>query len=451
MKYGIRHPLLLGIAALTLTLLSSIAGLAQIVSYDLQGQYLVVASDGDFLASSYVDGQIPSDDPRYQDALTLIPLPFTGETISLNVSNSVLTPPEIMALSPDGKAAFVIESAAQRPLGATDRADIPPGRLLTRVDLTNPRQPQIVAQQTLETPPEAIDMHPAGNWLAIVTNPAANSDEPEALQLIPVSGTTLGEPLSFPLDSLGIPAAAGALDASYVEWHPSGRYLAINLYRQNRVVFLEFTPDTAEASVKLWGDPVTVDPDPFSGRFTPDGRYYLSANWQRNFAADSLETRLPDQSSTVSVIRLKTSDAECSEDHCVHQVMATVASDRSSEGIAISPDGTLVATANMRNTALPPNSPRFTREATISLFRLDAATGQLQKIGDFPFEGVLPEGITFDATGNHVIVATFEYLNSPQPTGGLEIWQVNREPRLDLKYQGRINVPHGAHQVLVSP
>jgi DNA-binding beta-propeller fold protein YncE len=133
------------------------------------------------------------------------------------------------------------------------------------------------------------------------------------------------------------------------------------------------------------------------------------------------------------------------------QVTATVESDLSSEGIAISPDGTLVATANMRNTALPPNSPRFTREATVSLFRFDAATGQLQKTGDFPFAGVLPEGITFDATGDHVIVATFEYLNSPQPTGGLEIWQVNREPQLKLEYQGKINVPHGAHQVLVSP
>lgn len=451
MKYGIRHPLLLGIAALTLTLLSSVAGLAQVVSYDLQGQYLVVASDGDFFASSYVDGQIPGDDPRYQDALTLIPLPFTGEMISLNVSNSVLTPPKIMALSPDGKAAFVVESAAQRPAGATTRADIPPGRLLTMVDLTNPRQPQIVAQKILENAPEAIDVHPEGNWLAIVTNPAADSDQPETLQLVPVSGTTLGEPLSFLLDTLGIPNTAGVSDASYVEWHPSGRYLAINLYRQNRVIFLKFTTDAGEVGVEQWGNPVTVDPDPFSGRFTPDGNYYLTANWQRNFEADSLETRLPSQPSTVSVIRLQTSDAQCAEDNCVHQVTATVESDLSSEGIAISPDGTLVATANMRNTALLPNSPRFTREATVSLFRLDVATGQLQKTGDFPFEGVLPEGITFDATGDHVIVATFEYLNSPQPTGGLEIWQVNREPQLELEYKGQINVPHGAHQVLVSP
>jgi DNA-binding beta-propeller fold protein YncE len=442
MRQGILRQLLLGIAALTLTLLSASKGLAQVASADLQGRYLAVASDGDFFASSYVDGRIPGNDSRYQDALTLIPLPLTEEAVSLNVSNSVISPPEIMALSPNGTMAFVVETAAQRPENATTRAELSPGRLLTMVDLTNPRQPKILAQRAVGTAPEAIDVDPNGNWLAIVTNPAADSDEPEALQLVPVNGRTLGEPISFPLNTLGIPTAEGALDASSVEWHPSGQYLAINLYRQNRVVFLEFTQTSGEVGLQLWGNPVTVDPDPFSGRFTPDGRYYLSANWQRNFEADSLEGRLPAQPSTVSVIRLGNGG---------HRVTATVASDSSSEGIAISPDGRFVVTANMRDTALPQSSPRFTREATVSLFRLEAATGQLQKAGDFPFEGVLPEGITFDATGEHIIVATFEYLDSAQPTGGLEIWQVSRQPRLELKYYGRINVPHGAHQVLVAP
>lgn len=103
----------------------------------------------------------------------------------------------------------------------------------------------------------------------------------------------------------------------------------------------------------------------------------------------------------------------------------------------------------MRDTALPQDSPRFTRQATVSLFSFDASTGRLTKAGDYPFEGVLPEGISFDATGEHLIVATFEYLDSDK--GGLEVWQVKREPKLDLQYAGRINVPHGSHQVIVLP
>ena len=414
---------------------------------DLQGKHLVVISDGDFFASSYADNRIPDLDPRYQDALTIIPLPLGSETVSLNVSNSVNGPPEALALAPDGNTAFVIEYVGQRNADAQTREDLPPGRWLTMVDLTNPSQPQISDYEVsrrhrLEIAqfPEAIDVHPSGKWLAITTD----SGESEVLQFIPVNNSTLGKPIDISLENLEIPTAEGELNASYVEWHPNGRYLALNLYRQNRIVFLEFVRDKAsgEISLKPWGEPVTVDADPYSGRFTPDGKYYLTANWKRNFDADSLEGRLPTQASTVSVINLGDDS---------HQVITTVASDRSSEGIAISPDGKLVATVNMRETALPTSSSRFTRQATVSLFSFDPDTGQLTKAGDFPFEGMLPEGISFDATGEHLIVATFEYLDSDEPTGGLDIWRVNLEPNLGLQYAGRIDVPHGSHQILVSP
>lgn len=417
---------------------------------DLQGQFLAVISDGDFFASSYVDNGIPGSDPRYRDALTIVPLPFDEETVSLEVSNSVNGPPEALALSPDGRTAFVVEYVGQRPAGATTRNDLPPGQLLTMVDLTNPRQPRVIDQIDIGPFPEAIDMHPEGNWLAIATD----SSESEVLQLVPLNDSNLGDPISISLESLGIPAAEGLLNASYVEWHPSGQYLAVNLYRQNRIVFLQFTQDamSGEASLALWGEPVFVNADPYSGRFSSDGRYFITANWERNFEADSLEGRLPSGPSTVSVIRLNMDEASTLENRTRrHQVTSTVASDQSSEGIAISPDDTLVATANMRDTALPMSSSRFTRSATVSLFTFDTGSGQLAKAGDFAFEGVLPEGITFDATGEHLIVATFEYLDSEKPTGGLEIWRINRAAALNLEYVGRINVPHGAHQVVVKP
>lgn len=409
---------------------------------NLRGRYIASISDGDFFASTYVDGRIPPIDSRYQDALTLIPLPFDeNHIVSLNVSNSVSSAPEALALSPDSRTAFVVEYSGQRAPGATTRKDLPSGRLLTSIDVSNPKQPKIVDRVEIATAPEAIDVHPKGQWLAIATD---SSKSDEVLQLVPVQGAKLGTPVSISLASLGIPSATGLLNASYVEWHPSGRYLAVNLYRQNRIVFLEFTQD-ATGKVKLipWGNPVSVGTDPFSGRFTPNGQYYITANWGRDFAATSVEGRLTPKPSTVSVVRLDPQSRN-------HQVVTTVESDRSSEGIAISPDGTMVATANMRETAFPRTSPRFTREATVSLFRFDPASGQLTKAGDFPFESILPEGITFDATGENLLVATFEYLDSQQPTGGLEIWRVERQPNLRLQYIGRINVPHGAHQVLVA-
>jgi len=450
MKIGLKllSNLAIGISVLATVLLFNIAHVESQESeqINLQGKHLVVISDGDFFASSYVDDRLPKIDPRYQDALTIIPLPLGSETVSLNVSNSVNAPPEVLALAPGGNTAFVIEYLGQRNSDTKTRENLPPGRWLTMVDLTNPRQPKIRDRLEIAQFPEAIDVHPSGKWLAITTD----SGESEVLQFIPVNDSTLGKPISISLENLGISATEGELNASYVEWHPNGRYLALNLYRQNHIVFLEFTQDktSGEVSLKPWGKPVTVDADPFSGRFTADGKYYLTANWKRNFEAHSLEERLPTQRSTVSVIRLGDPSGYAPRNRS-HQLITTVASDLSSEGIAISPDGKLVATANMRDTALPTSSPRFTREATVSLFRLDTNSGQLRKVGDYPFEGVLPEGISFDATGEHLIVATFEYLDSTQ--GGLDIWRVNPEPNLGLQYAGRINVPHGSHQVIVSP
>lgn len=439
---SILRNLIIGICVLTTVLLLNIVSslTQESLPISLQGKHLVVVSDGDFFASTYADSRIPAFDPRYQDTLTIMPLPLGSATASLDVSNSVNAPPEVLALSPDGNTAFVIEYLGQRNSDAKTREDLPPGRWLMMVDLTNPTQPKISDRQRLAQFPEAIDVHPGGKWLAITTD----SGEAEVLQLVPISKSGLGKPVSIPLESLGIPVADGNLNASYIEWHPKGRYLALNLYRQNRIVFLEFTEDRAsgEVSLKPWGEPVTVDADPYSGRFTPDGKYYLTANWKRNFDADSLEGRLPTEASTVSVIRLGDNS---------HQVITTVKSDRSSEGIAISPDGKLVATANMRDTALPTTSSRFTREATVSLFSFDADLGQLTKAGDYPFEGILPEGISFDATGEHLIVATFEYFNSDELTGGLEVWRVNQKPNLGLEYIGRIDVPHGSHQVIVAP
>jgi hypothetical protein len=215
---------------------------------NLKGRYLAVISDGDFFASTYSNGRIPNSDSRYQDALTLIPLPFDGNasasSISLNVSNSVNGPPEALALSPNRNIAFVVDYLGQRGAGAITSKDLPPGRLLTMVDVKNPRQPRIIDSTNVGRFLEAIDVHPSGKWIALATD----SSQSEVLQIVPINDSRLGTPINIALDTLGIPTAKGLLNASYVEWHPSGKYLALNLYRQNRIVFLEFSKDAASGN-----------------------------------------------------------------------------------------------------------------------------------------------------------------------------------------------------------
>jgi hypothetical protein len=153
--------------------------------------------------------------------------------------------------------------------------------------------------------------------------------------------------------------------------------------------------------------------------------------------------QLPRIRSTLSVIRL----ADLSEPIGEHRTVATADSDKSSEGLAISPDGTLVATVNMRGSVFPPDSPLFDRDSSVSLLRLDPGSGSLTKVGDYPLTAVLPEGGTFDATGRYFIATSFQGRGPDDGGSGLEIYRVDDSAGL-IPVQ-RITLPHGVHHVAV--
>ncbi|WP_261330717.1 lactonase family protein [Rhizobium leguminosarum] len=173
------------------------------------------------------------------------------------------------------------------------------------------------------------------------------------------------------------------MTANNVHWHPSGRFLAVNINTQNRVAFFDVTGAEDAPILRPWGNVVEVGADPFVGRFTPDGRHYLTANWGRNFAAKNLEGRIPQTPSTISVIRL--ADPTTLPQSVRHDLLGGAETGLSSEGIAISPDGQLVATVNMRGTAFPPGSARFHRDASVTLLSFDPATGAISRLADYPF------------------------------------------------------------------
>ena len=134
----------------------------------------------------------------------------------------------------------------------------------------------------------------------------------------------------------------------------------------------------------------------------------------------------------------------------VHRVVGdAVPTDVSAEGLAISPDGRLVATVNMRGTAFPPDSPRFQREASITLLAFDPATGRLRKLADHPFEAALPEGGSFDAGGRHFLATVFQY-HDGAPGGGIEVFRVVDGGAPRLERLGRLPMPHGVHHVAIA-
>lgn len=420
---------------------------------NFSGRYLAALSDADFLASTYADGRLPEPNPQVSDRLSLIRLPLDGSqraTAQVRASNSVTAAPFSLAVAADGRTAFVVEALGPMPAGATRRDQLPPGRQLVAVDLSNPQSPTVRDRIAIGPQPETVDVHPNGNWLVVTTQ-----TEGREITLVPVQDGKFGQPQTFSLRQLGIEPDARYFQngraASYAAWHPSGRYLAVTLNYRDEVIFLELQGDEAGGKLQLrrWGEAVKVGKDPFSGQFTPDGRFFITTNWGRNFGAQitTLAQRLPTEPGTLSVIRVAELGASAAQAR--HRVVATATSDLNPEGIAISPDGSLVVTVNMRGSAFPENSARFTRQSSLSLLKLDRDSGQLTKVGDYPFEGILPENATFDASGNSLAVAVYDYF-TPQPEGGVEIWRVVRQPSLALERTGVIiDVGRGVHQVVL--
>ncbi|MFF0950245.1 lactonase family protein [Rhizobium leguminosarum] len=414
---------------------------------------IAVISDGDFLARTYGTAELAPRNAGYRDLLTVMsPAGDKIVTGSIPVSNSVTSAPEILALSEDGQTAFVAERLGERPKGGNRISDLPPGRQLFAVDLSDGAALRLSDTVEIEAFPEALSPSPDGESVAVVSN----TPEASFVQIVAYRDGRFGSVARFDLAELGVkgsaPAPRGGVTATNVHWHPSGRFLAVNINTQNRVVFFEVTGADDDALIlRPWGNVVEVGADPFVGRFTPDGRHYLTANWGRNFAATNLEGRIPQTPSTISVIRL--ADPATSPQSARHDLLGGAETGLSSEGIAISPDGQLVATVNMRGTAFPPGSARFHRDASVTLLSFDPATGAIARLADYPFEGSLPEGGAFDRTGDHFLATVFQGHDGagPEAGPGLEVFRVAKGDRPALKRLGRVPLPHGAHHVDLAP
>ncbi len=88
----------------------------------------------------------------------------------------------------------------------------------------------------------------------------------------------------------------------------------------------------------------------------------------------------------------------------------------------------------------------------MTLLALDPESGAIKKIADYPFEGVLPEGGTFDLTGDHFMATVFQGHDGagPETGAGLEVFRVVKGKSPSLQRAGRIPLPHGVHHVDVA-
>lgn len=174
------------------------------------------------------------------------------------------------------------------------------------------------------------------------------------LTIAPLRDGLPDDPVVFDAANLGLTGTGegsrSGLTLTNVQSRPDGRALAVNDNTGGRVAFFGFEAGE-RPTLSAWGAPITTGPDPFVGRFTPNGRFSLTSEWGREFAAADLDGRLPTRPGTLGVTPLDKDGR--------HERVGEIATNSNPDGIVISPDGRLVATVNMRSTLFPgqPASP----------------------------------------------------------------------------------------------
>jgi hypothetical protein len=416
---------------------------------DVSGRYVLSVCDADMPATAFFDNQLGPRDPSATDALTVIKLPLQEpQTLwaQAAVSNSVIGPPNTLAVSTDGNTAVVVESRGPAPAGATTTEDLPTGERLTGIDLTDPLHPNIFAVAVIGDNPTGVAIHPDGDLVAAVC-----MSPREQINLVPITragkkapATGFGEALAWPLVGLDDDESV----PSSIDWHPSGGFLAVTLPSRNQVAFYRFTRDQADGSFGLqpWGEPVNVGKYPYLGRFLAGGDYFITTDlqWGNDVAGFFVESP-PGQ---LSVIRF---DAEGSPggEPPLHAVVSQVPVGINPEGLAISSDSTLVVTSNLQRSFLPEDNPRLTRGGSLSLLKFNPRSGQLTSSGEYPVNA-MPAGISFDARNRYVVVTQFRSFDPEATDGELAFWRVVRGKTPSLQRADFVvGVGKGPHGVLI--
>jgi DNA-binding beta-propeller fold protein YncE len=408
---------------------------------DFRSRAIVTISDADMLASAYINGQLG---PRGgKDALTVTrvaPDLSRFESASVEVSNSVAGAPTSVAVTRDGRFAFVTESIGQRQDGVERFSELQPGTKLTAIDLSNLAQPRVSQTLDIGRRPQGLTVHPAADLLALTLHPV----DGRQLVFVPLRNGRMGEP-----QYVEIPGVDKALDPTHVEWHPSGDFIAVNLAGASQIAFFRVTRDGGRLTIAEWGNRVVTSKYPYMGRFTPDGRHFITSNlfWGPDVPGTWAEA-VPGDITSIS-FATEATQAVNSQPQVRHFLVGKANVAKDPEGLAISPDGRHVVTVNLELSYGPAADARMTPYSSISLMRLDPQTGRLTHLDTTRYDGILPESAVFDASGRYLSVVTFGSFN-PQDgdTGFLDFFRVTPDEKL-VKLRRSAPLPRGPHSMQI--
>lgn len=304
------------------------------VASSAQAQLVISANDGKAVLVNGVN-TVPS--PPTPDTVTILDASVTPPRIvsELPVPNSVVGPPQNVAISPDGSIAVVTSSTKLDP---ANRSRTVNDDVVTVIDL-RAKPAAVLATHRAGVMASGASFSPDGRLLLV-----ANRGD-GTISVFTVSGQTLTPAGRV---DLGAPASG----PSHVVFTPDGRRALVT--RNNDHLVSVLTIDGT--SVTPAGQDIVAGLKPYAIEITPDGRLALTGN------TGSGSTGSVD---TVAVIDL-TLDVPRTVDYVT---VGTVP-----ESLAISPDGRYVAVTVMNGTNAVPGTPIYNSFGRLRVFAIGDRT-----------------------------------------------------------------------------
>ena len=396
---------------------------------------LIVLSDADMAGTGYADG-LTRQTPGVRDTLTVLTgLDSDPQRSESFVSNSVVGWPGASVTSPDGRFLYVVENQGEIA-DDIETLDDPytasPGRMLSVVALDGSRE---TTTRDVCTNPSSVSITPEGRALLVSCLSAQT----------PLVWVTLSDDGSVedhsPLRVIG--GEGSTLDRKpgygFARLSPDGQTVAATIGDQ-AVQFLSVKPATATATVI--GEALTFPESWLAmGRWAPDGRHWIQADV--GWGPGPMDAVF-NSAGRLIAIRPGADGA--------HEVVSQAYTSLSPEGVEFSPDGTLIAVANMERSYLPHGLPyalfKRSQSSSLSLVTFDADTGELS-VADGPvrMDAILPEDVMFDDNGDALAVVSYQDTKRGTPQSAwLEIYAIDPGPRIRPTGQ-RIPLVRGAHDM----
>lgn len=415
--------------------------------FDFQGKMLVSVSDADMVASAYSDGELGMTEGA--DALSIIKLdkPIQQlKAVEIGVSNSVTGPPSSVAVTPDGRYAIVIETRGSLPKGKTDikLKDLEVGKMITVIDLSNPDKPTIT--QKIEgvkgfKSPQSISINSSGSMAAISFSPEDSSKQ-SPLVIYRFQNGKISSPV-VP----AIPDWTAGDQLTGAEFHPKENIIALLNSTKPSLSFVKVADEKRDVELVRWGNTIKIERAPYKIVFTPDGKHVLT---NAIFADAESGNFFPP--GTILVIRLSMSINAKGEPR--HELVSKASTSFGPEGFTISPDGRWVVTTNLEMSWAAFDDPRQGFFSSLTLLSLDSETGFIKHIGNYTFDGILPEAVVFDNSSRFLAVTTFDHYDRSRTGGSIDFWRlakdVNDPTRAELvKINYSVPVARGAHSLVI--